>query len=120
MEEGRHDWNINEVTWDRHEMRAEWRGDRSPEQSAGASSAQQVTLLPSCSLVPHCPHWFHQDFQSVSAGVPELFPLKIDSAALYGASAQHACCVSCVRRNAICGCRVDVTMAAAHMVPARA
>ena len=51
MEEGRHDWNINEVTWDRHEMRAEWRGDRSPEQSAGASSAQQVALLPACSLV---------------------------------------------------------------------
>ncbi len=45
MEEGRHDWNINEVTWDRHEMRTEWRGDRSPEQSAGASSAQQVGLL---------------------------------------------------------------------------
>jgi len=45
MEEGRHDWNINEITWDRNEMRAEWRGERSPDQSAGASSAQQVSQL---------------------------------------------------------------------------
>ena len=51
MEEGRHDWNINDITWDRHEMKAEWRGDRSPEQSAGASSAQAVSLLA----------WVHRD-----------------------------------------------------------
>jgi hypothetical protein len=44
MEEGRHDWNINKITWDRSEMRAELRGERSPEQSAGASSAQQVSM----------------------------------------------------------------------------
>ena len=44
MEEGRHDWNINKITWDRSEMRAELSGERSPEQSAGASSAQQVSM----------------------------------------------------------------------------
>ena len=42
MDEDRHDWNISDITWDRNEMRAEMRGERSPEQSAGASSAQQV------------------------------------------------------------------------------
>lgn len=44
MNEGRHDWNISDITWDRNEMRAEMRGERSPEQSAGASSAQQVPI----------------------------------------------------------------------------